>query len=124
MRRIYHLISTAVLMSLVISSCSSDNKENLFPELSLCDTLEVSYSNDILPVMVNNCYSCHSTSSDQTGIILEGHTNLSAYANSGVLLGVIKHDEGYPQMPFNSDQLDNCSIEKFEAWINQGAPNN
>ena len=109
---------------MTVWSCSNDSEENLFPELELCDTVDMSYANDILPVIINNCYACHSSESNSSGILLEGHENFSEIARTGSLLGAIKHESDYTPMPLSSSKLDTCSINKIEAWINQGSKNN
>ena len=54
-----------LILSIVLSfapACTWENEETLFPEAEFCDTLNVSYSQDVVPIFANNCYSCHSNS--------------------------------------------------------------
>ena len=62
--------------------------------------------------------------SNLSGILLDNYEGLSEYASNGKLLGAIKHEEGFLPMPADGGQLGECSIEKIEAWINQGGKNN
>ena len=118
------VIIAVIIIAAFSFSCRNDSHEGLFPELGICDTTDVSYNNDIVPVMTNNCYSCHSAGSNTSGILLDDYQALSSLIEDGRILGAIQHQEGYLPMPLNADKLDECSIDKFQAWINQGADNN
>ena len=52
-----------------LGSCTS---ENLVPA---CDTLNMSYSQNIVPILKNNCYSCHSKGNTvgSYGILLDSY---------------------------------------------------
>jgi len=117
-----HLI---YLLILVATACSWENDETFYPEAENCDTLDVSYSLDILPVLSNNCYSCHSNANAPdfgSGIALEDYADLSNF--SSFVVAAIKHMEGVPAMPKDADKLDDCTINMIEAWVNDGAPEN
>jgi hypothetical protein len=115
------------LSAIFIGSCTNA-KEELQPG-SGCDTLNMSYSINIVPILSYNCYSCHGlgNSVGGDGIILEGYNNLHPYTTGGmnsILVGVITHQPGLPAMPYMKDQLDSCSINQITAWVNQGAKDN
>lgn len=113
------------LLILISSACIWENEESLFPDMGLCDTLDVSYREDVVPLMVNNCYACHSNAnapSFASGFALEDHADVSAA--SPLILGAIKHADGFTAMPKDADKLDSCSISVMEAWINSGSPDN
>ncbi|MDX2430692.1 MAG: hypothetical protein QNK35_07155 [Bacteroides sp.] len=118
------LLLLPIVLSLA-SACAWENEETLFPEAEFCDTLNVSYSQDVVPIFANNCYSCHNNSNAPdfaNGIAFEDYEDASAYGSS--ILGSIKHMEGFPAMPKGSAMLDSCSISTIEAWVNMGAPDN
>ncbi len=113
-----------LLIWIVAYGCYWENEETLYPEES-CDTVSVSFSEDILPILTNNCFSCHSNSNapdNAFGIAFEDHQDVSASAS--LIIGAINHREGYPQMPKNLEKLDTCKIKTFEAWENQGSLDN
>lgn len=113
-----------LLLTLVlVAGCYYDVEEELYPTLE-CDTGNMSYTNDILPIIQNNCYTCHNQGSNFGGVTLEGYESLKAYVDNGRLLGAIRHESGFSPMPKNAPQLVECNIEKIEAWINAGAPDN
>jgi mono/diheme cytochrome c family protein len=75
---------------------------------------------------MNNCYRCHGTNSNSGsfGRVLEGYENLKPYAESGTLLGVISHAEGFIPMPQDAAKLKDCDINKIRSWIENGMQNN
>ncbi len=111
------------------SSCYYDKEELLYPVEAPCDTLRVEYKEEVELILSANCYGCHSNAQSQVagaGISLEGHANLSSYVanNQARFFGAIKHEAGYSPMPKGGAQLEECEINKIEAWINEGAKNN
>lgn len=114
-----------VSIVLVFSQCTYDNENDYFKDnLDICYTENRSFNNDVLPVVENNCFSCHNSSNSSGGINLENYENIKFIAESGKLLGTINHDVGYSAMPLNSSKLSDCTINQIEAWIKQGLKNN
>lgn len=93
-------------------------------DIGNCDTLDISYSLDLVPVLDTHCIGCHKGSSPSGGIGLNSHTAVLQAANSGKLLGSISHLPGYSPMPRGADPLPACTISQFKAWIDQGALDN
>ncbi len=113
-----------IIMSLV-SACYWENEEALYSAPDFCDTLDVSYSEDVVPIMTNNCYACHSNANapdNSFGNTFEDYEDVAASATS--IVGAINHAAGYPAMPKGGEKLDTCSIATIEAWVNMGAPDN
>lgn len=115
--------SLLVATSCLLPSCYYDVEEDLYPNLA-CDTVAVSYINDVLPLLQDNCYSCHNASANFGNVTLEGYNNLKIVVDNGRLLGAIRHEPGFSPMPQNQPQLVTCNIAKIEAWIAAGAMNN
>ena len=109
---------------IMISSCSYDNKETLYPQDPGCDTINVSYAEDIQTIFDNNCTMCHSGATPPGGFSLEDYASAVITAKSGRLMGAIKHQSGYLAMPQGANKLDDCSINKIEAWIKLSYPDN
>lgn len=114
-----------ILMAIVIliSGCYYDVEEELYPTIE-CQTDEMSYSGDILPIIETDCYVCHSAAANFGNITLEGYSEIKKHVDNGGLLGAVKHDGGFSPMPKNQAMLLECEIEKIEAWIQNGALNN
>lgn len=116
-------VALFLLLSLAATGCYYDVEEEIYPSTE-CDTTDISYSMDVLPIIENNCYVCHDQATNLGNVTLEGHAHLKTMADNGKLLGVIKHQAGFPQMPQNAPQLIECDIAKIEQWVNDGALDN
>ena len=122
MRIIQH-IYIFLLIGMFLSGCYYDVESELYPS-SECSTSDMSYQNDILPLIDVACYQCHDAANNFGGITLEGYAALKTFADNGQLVGVIKHESGFSPMPQGSPKLLDCEIEKVEAWIEQGTKDN
>lgn len=89
-----------------------------------CDTINVTFSGTIWPIIQGRCYGCHSGSSPSGGVSLQNHQDIAMVAVSGRLLGAVKHQPGYAPMPPSGPQLTNCQINQIKKWIENGTPNN
>ena len=110
--------------AICIISCTKANREQ--QTATTCDTVNMSYANDIVPILQSNCYSCHGNGNTggSGGILLDGYSNLLPHVNDGSLRGVTTHSPGYTAMPYGLPKLDDCTINKIIDWINHGAQNN
>lgn len=117
------IISGLLICVAAMSSCYYDVAEELYPPTT-CDTANMSYQVDITPILINNCYVCHSAADNQGNVTLEGYDELIKYVNSGQLLGAIKHESPYSFMPQDAPKLKDCDISKIEQWVIDGALNN
>jgi len=111
------------LLILTFISCSWNNEEDLFDGI-LCEIEEISFNNDIKPIIVNHCLVCHSAAANLGNVVLQEHNNVRIYGENGRLLGSIKHSAGFSPMPQSGSKLNDCNIQKIEGWINNGMPNN
>lgn len=112
-----------ILGVLLCTGCYYDVEEVLYPTDD-CDTTAVSYSNDVLPVLQDQCYGCHSGSVLSGNVDVEGYDNVKSLVDNGKLLGVVRHDSGFSPMPQGAPQLPDCEIAQMEAWVQDGAPDN
>lgn len=108
----------------LLSACYYDKEEELYPATGTCDTTNISYAADILPVLQSNCISCHSTTLTQGNINLETYPSLSAAIASGKFSGAVNHQSGFSPMPKGGGKLSQCNLEKINHWISIGYPNN
>jgi hypothetical protein len=97
-----------------------------------CDTTLVSYQNTIRPILENNCYSCHSTSTTQMngGLDIENFSSFKNYLSrngngmyGSQFINIINQKPGYLPMP-PAYILTNCEISKIKSWINKGGLDN
>jgi hypothetical protein len=127
-----YIISLAII-AVAFYSCTksggpADNNHQPPPDggNNDCDTVNMKYSTNIVPILQANCYSCHGSisNSGSFGRVLEGYGNLKPYAESGTLIGVITHANGFIPMPQNGPKLSECNINKIRSWIENGMQNN
>lgn len=107
----------------VIRKWIEQGAQNLFCD-EMCDTLNVTYSGTIWPIIQNSCFGCHNSSNASGGLLLENYEQVKAIAADGSLMGVINHIAGYNSMPKNGNQLSECKREQIKNWIEDGMQNN
>jgi hypothetical protein len=124
-RLVSSLIITAIFLLFTVS-CYYDSEESLYPVLnSSCDTTNVTYTGKIVPMLSNNCLSCHSNASapgSGNGIALENYADVKARATA--IAGSINQTGSYSPMPKNGGKLKACLITQFDIWVRNGTPNN
>ena len=120
MKNIFLLL---LLVLIGINSCTYYNEEELYPD-EVCDTSNLSYANDILPVFEKECYSCHFGNTTYGNLDLSNFTHIQRVVDNGNLLRNIKQEPGGIPMPQDGAKLPDCTILKIEQWINIGIPNN
>lgn len=118
-------IFTIIFFIILFSSCSKDQTPDPIVEeipADVCDSIPKSFSNDIFPIIQNNCTSCHSGSTPSGGIKLADHNDVSS--NINITLETINHEVGVTPMPYQQSKLSDSLIQVIECWANDGAPNN
>ena len=119
----------------LLTSCTSDNLEEM--HLVICDSTGiVSFASDIQPIMNAQCgtnnSSCHINPSADGGCGLANYTDMLDYlvtpAKDIKFMKTVNHDPSIsatlymPKLPL--PKIDDCSIQKLQAWINDGKLNN
>ena len=89
-----------------------------------CDTTAVTFSGDVYPIMQAQCLVCHNDNRQDGGVNLDSYDLIKARGSNGKLMGTIEHQAGYNPMPPSGVKIDQCFIDKLNAWINDGMPNN
>jgi cytochrome c553 len=125
--RVRLFFSGLVVLSLVtFSGCYYDNEAYLYGKTP-CDVTAVTYSVTVSTILATHCYNCHGTATGNSsggGIILDSYAKLKPYVTNGKLMGSINHAGGYSPMPKGATKLSSCDIQKIQAWITAGAPEN
>jgi hypothetical protein len=119
------MIFKSIFMLLLVftASCTYYNEEELYPD-ETCDTTNISYKNDVLPVFQKNCYTCHYDNTTYGNLDLSNFVHIQRVVDNGNLLRNIKQEPGGIAMPQGGAKLPDCTILKIEQWINLGIPNN
>jgi hypothetical protein len=108
---------------LYLTSCSKESADRL-TTATPCDTTSVSFSAQVLPILQDNCYTCHTGSNSFSGIDLSNYAILQAHVHNGDLVSAVTHDGKVTPMPYQLPMLPSCEVNTIVAWVHQGALNN
>jgi len=130
MNSIHQIIRILICLIILaeLSGCYYDNEEDLYPSvLSDCDTVNVSYSRTIVPIIDRCCMECHNNESAPSiggSIPLEDYADVKESALDGSFYGSISGDPSYSFMPIGDSVMTECEIKQVDSWIMNGAGNN
>lgn len=111
----------------LFTSCYYDKEEYLYGlNNTPCNdsTTAVSYSQKVVPILQQFCYSCHTGSFPSGNQLMGTYTADKAMAQNGKLYGTINHSPGYSPMPKGMSKLNSCQILTVKKWIDGGMLNN
>lgn len=91
------------------------------------------FEQKIRPVLVAECYECHSGEKNKGGLRLDyrggwekggenGPAIIPGNASKSLLIQTIQHTNPDLKMPRNGAKLDDGIIQNFIVWVNRGAP--
>ncbi len=91
------------------------------------------FEKNIRPVLVAECYECHSSAKKKGGLALDtrdgvlkggesGPAIFPGQPDSSLLMQALRHTHPALKMPRNGAKLDTRNIANFAEWISQGAP--
>jgi hypothetical protein len=119
-----YFLPLILVFIIAFASCYYDNEEALYPSLnSACDTLNVTFTATIFPILDNNCLSCHSNSTAASlgnGIPLQNYSDVKARIVN--IIGSINFKGTYVHMPKNGGKIKACSLTQFDIWVRKGMP--
>jgi mono/diheme cytochrome c family protein len=125
--KIIFSILAFIMVIVTISSCYYDKADLLYGANNgpCTDSAGVvSYSQKVLPVLRQNCYSCHTGSFPSGNQLMGTYAADKAMAQNGKLYGTISHTSGFVAMPQGMPKLNNCQIATIKKWIDAGMQNN
>lgn len=106
-------------------SCYYDKYDALYKSNSTgCDTSAALYTQKVVPILQQQCYSCHTPSNAGGGIVMGTYATDKALALNGKLYGTINWGAGFSPMPKGAPKMSACNINLIKKWIDAGAPNN
>jgi len=114
------------LAVLFLAGCYNDKESELYPSPSGsggCDTTNMTFAK-VQPIFSQTCAQagCHDAITKSFTHDLSNYDGVKTAVNSGRLLGAIKHETGFMQMPKGLPKLDDCKISQIQAWVNAGMP--
>ena len=117
---LYCILAGSILS---FSHCTFDNEEELLEDF-ICDTTDVVYD-DLTYIFSDICANCHNeTFTYRDEIKMDTYENVKSSINTGLVWPAINHEEGVPPMPNGLPKLSDCDLNKIEAWIDAGMPEN
>jgi hypothetical protein len=120
------LLTVALSGALVyLAGCSKESEDHLQGQTN-CDTTNISYSLQVVPILRSNCYPCHGAgnTAGSGGNELATFGEQKVYADNGFLVGNVTHAPGYIGMPYGLPKLPACEMNTIVAWVHQGTKNN
>ncbi len=128
------LLKTSIFLILALPLACKHPALRENPFTVSCDTLQVSYSCLVVPVLREYCYACHSTAvtASQGGLDLEDFGSLKNYLHNyyhndsiygSKFIHIIQESVGVSPMP-PSGRLPGSDIRCLTRWIQEGAPQN
>ncbi|MCS6823521.1 MAG: hypothetical protein NZ529_04435 [Cytophagaceae bacterium] len=115
-----------ITLSIALIFCSKE-KNNVLDKKISCDTANVSYINQVKPILERKCFNCHKVSdcaSRGGNVCFETYQQVKALTDAGFIVPNIEHKAGYSPMPQGASKLPDCEIALIRSWVNQGAKNN
>lgn len=103
------------------TACYYDNEAEQYG-VTTCDTVGISYSADIQPIIQANCISCHTPGGQQESSPFNTYEEVKLYTTNREIADRVIGN-GVALMP-PSGAMSPCNQLKIEAWVNAGAPNN
>lgn len=89
-----------------------------------CDIVDVSWSQEVKPILDNQCVSCHNSTRAGGGIMLSTIEQVRAAQASNRFYGSISHTLGFSPMPQGQNRMDRCTLDKIKSWIDDGMRDN
>lgn len=110
-----------LLIVIISFTACSDDDDNGNNGSENCETEGMRYTEDIKPIIDANCATagCHSGNTSRP---MNTYEAVRDYALDGSLVTRINLPASNPQSMPPSGPLDDCTIEKITAWVNDGAP--
>jgi mono/diheme cytochrome c family protein len=122
---IFTLLITCIAL---VSSCYYDKEDLLYGSAAngVCtdSTGTVSYTQKVVPMLQQYCYSCHTGSFPSGNALMGTYIADKAMAQNGTLYGTINHSTGFSPMPKGMPKMTACQISTIKKWIDAGMINN
>ncbi|WP_341902488.1 cytochrome c [Fluviicola taffensis] len=115
---LFFVMSSFTVIALFLpSGCSKAKAPAPLPQIVCTST--ISFSQQIAPMIEENCSSCHGAGAGTTPV-LSNYTEISENADA-----IINTLRGTPQlMPEGGPALADSLIQQFQCWMQQGKMNN
>ena len=119
MKKVYLFL---IAISIIAVACEDDDKGVVTNQpQSLCDSLDVLYTNDIKPLLdENGCSSDYCHGNGAAGYTIKDYESTKTTAEDPKFLRAIRHETGVSPMPKGRSMLSDDEIQMIECWIQTG----
>ncbi len=113
------ILSISAMIYFTQASCTKDKTTN--PTTNTCDSVNVTYTADIQPILKSKCTVCHGGTSPN----LETLDKAKAAIENSNLICTLEQTSctGNKAMPQGGAKLDDSIIQKFKTWKCKNYPN-
>ena len=122
----YILILAAASTLLGLNACYYDKADKLYPNANACDTSNTTFTKSVQPILKANCTDagCHTVANANAGIELETYSGTILTVPQDKLINAVKYLAGGSKNMPPTQKMTDCNINKIEAWIRRGSPEN
>ena len=117
-------VTAGAALAIFLSGCAYNVESELYPTEGPCDTTNVSFANDVLPMVEYRCQSCHGSMNPAAGLSLVTYEEISLIGLNGMLSDRINRAEMDEWVMPPDGPLPNCKRSILDAWVADGCPQN
>jgi len=111
-----HPALTAAQKAVFLKWIQQGMQNNSCEESAAVASTELTYENNVAPILQKYCYGCHSGPQGAGGINLTDSFTVVALIKSDLLIKAITHAEGARPMPSRDEKLSEADIATIKAW--------
>jgi mono/diheme cytochrome c family protein len=111
-----HPALTAVQKAIFLKWIQQGMQNNNCEETTVVASTELTYENNVAPILQKYCYGCHNGPQGAGGINLSDSFTVVALIKSELLIKAITHAEGAKPMPSATEKLSEADIATIKAW--------
>lgn len=112
-----------IFLLIFFQACTFDKTEPEIPFVpTLCDSLDVTFSQKINPIIQNNCSNagCHDSNANGTWGDFTSYVGIKEKIDNGSFRNRVLVQKNMPP----SGGLTAAELQEIECWLNDAAPNN
>jgi uncharacterized membrane protein len=115
----FSVLAFTLLTIFASTSCYYDNEAEQYG-VTTCDTVAISFSQDIQPIINASCVSCHAPGKEQESTPFTTYEEIKLYSDGAI----VERITGIGGIMPPSGAISSCNQLKIQAWVNAGALNN
>lgn len=119
MKKVLTIVSILVVL---LSACGDDDAVVITNQpRDLCDSIDVTYKDDIAVILENaGCSGAYCHGFGNGGFTISNYETTKVTAENPKFLKAIKHEVSASPMPKSGNKLSDENIQKIECWIQNG----